>query len=164
MAIWKIAFDVRELALFTRGFMGGALGIEFTEVGDDWLKARMPLNERTLQPLNILHGGASAALAEEVASVAANLTLDFTRQFAIAMEVHTLHLKPVPKSTEWVEAVTRPLRLGRSAQHWQVWTYNSREELIATGFVVMAVREHTPETLAMVKPIVEHLKQENRLP
>src|SRR5687768_7666861 len=88
------------------------LGIEFVEIGDDYLKARMPVDNRTRQPMGLLHGGASLVLAETLGSVGAYLCIDPTKQTCVGLEINANHIRGV--SSGWVYGTARPLHLGRT--------------------------------------------------
>ncbi len=94
------------------------LGIVFTEVGEDWVRATMPVDARTLQPAGLLHGGASVALAETLGSVAGNLYLDTSRQMAVGLEINANHLRAKRSGT--VTGTARPVHVGRSTQVWEI--------------------------------------------
>lgn len=96
----------------------GHLGIEFIEVGEDYLVARMPVDDRTRQPVGLLHGGASVTLAETLASWAATFTVDHDRASCVGMEINANHLRPV--TSGWVTGVASPIALGRRTQVWEV--------------------------------------------
>ena len=96
----------------------GHLGMEFLEAGDDYLVARMPVDDRTRQPLGLLHGGASVALAETLASWAAIFTIDRGRSSCVGMEINANHVRPV--TSGWVTGVARPIALGRTTQVWDI--------------------------------------------
>ena len=84
---------------FGKGNMGEHLGIEFIETGEDYIKAKMPVDHRTHQPLGMLHGGASVVLAETLGSVAATLTLDLTKQYAVGLEINANHIRSIKNDT-----------------------------------------------------------------
>jgi 1,4-dihydroxy-2-naphthoyl-CoA hydrolase len=116
--IWN---DLPSLAIaneLSGGSLIGHLGIEFVEVGDDYLIARMPVDDRTRTPVGVLHGGASVALAETVASWAATFTVDSEQANCVGMEINANHLRPV--TTGWVTGVASPIVLGRRTQVWDV--------------------------------------------
>ena len=95
MSIWHAPLpDLAKLDALGTGSMPGHLGITFTGSGDDWLGARMPIDERTVQPWGRLHGGASVALAETVASVGAMLTIDPKTSAAVGLEINANHVRP----------------------------------------------------------------------
>ncbi|MCB9983295.1 MAG: hotdog fold thioesterase [Rhodospirillales bacterium] len=97
--------------------MGAHIGIEFTEVGEDFLKGRMPVDERTTQPFGILHGGASCVLSETLGSVAAWMTIDPDLYRAVGLEINANHIRAVTQGH--VIGVAKPLHIGRRTQVWQ---------------------------------------------
>jgi 1,4-dihydroxy-2-naphthoyl-CoA hydrolase len=115
----------------------GHLGIEFLEAGDDYLVARMPVDDRTRQPLGLLHGGASVALAETLASWASMLTVDPQEVSCVGMEINANHLRPV--TSGWVIGVASPIVLGRTTQVWQIRISDADERLVCVSRCTMAV-------------------------
>jgi 1,4-dihydroxy-2-naphthoyl-CoA hydrolase len=115
----------------------GLLGIEFVEVGEDYLTARMPVDDRTRQPVGILHGGASVALAETLASWAATLTVDPDQASCVGMEINANHIRPV--ASGWVTGVASPIALGRTTQVWEVRITDDDERLVCVSRCTMAV-------------------------
>ena len=113
------------------------LGIHFTEIGKDYIVATMPVNEKTKQPLGLLHGGANVVLAETLGSVAATLTVDRTKHYCVGLEINANHLKPV-KSGE-VKGVVKPIHLGRKTQVWEVKIYTDEEQLSCISRMTMAI-------------------------
>jgi 1,4-dihydroxy-2-naphthoyl-CoA hydrolase len=141
MAIWSREYSLKELNEMARGNMVGHLGIEFTEIGPDFLRARMPVDERTRQPAGLLHGGASAALAETLGSVAANLVRNPAGSMGtcVGLEINANHLRGVRDG--WVIGETRPLHLGRSTQVWEIRISDERDRLVCVSRLTMAVVE-----------------------
>lgn len=113
------------------------LGIEYTEVHEDFLKAKMPVDHRTHQQLGMLHGGASASLAEMTGSMAAYLSIDRDNYYCVGLELKINHLKPALSG--YVEAIATPLHQGMQTQVWQIKTYNENNEFIANSILTMAV-------------------------
>ena len=117
MSIWHAEPTLEGLHAFNNNCLVGHLGIEWTGWGADSLSARMPVDHRTVQPFQQLHGGASVVLAETLASVGANMTLDPTTHRAVGLEINANHVRPVP-SGQWVMGLPRcsprakPLRYG----------------------------------------------------
>ena len=105
------------------GALAMRLGMAVTELGPDFLRGTLPCDERTRQPFGLLHGGASAAFAETLGSIAGNLCLDGERFIAVGMEIHANHLKPVTHGL--VTGTARPVHVGR---HTQVWDIELRDE------------------------------------
>lgn len=99
--------------------MGAAIGLEFTGFGENYLEATLPVDHRTIQPMGLLHGGASVALAETLGSVAGNLVLDDPdRQAVVGIEINANHLRSV--KTGKVIGRVEPIRIGRSIQVWRI--------------------------------------------
>lgn len=134
-AIWKVSATPSALNEMGKETMMEVLGIVFTEIGPDYIRARMPVDHRTRQYRGLLHGGASVALAETVASTASNLVVDLSTQYAVGLEINANHLRAVREGYVWAEA--RPLYLGRTIHVWDIRIYEE-----ATGALVTALR-HT---------------------
>ena len=113
------------------------LGIEFLEVGDDYIKARMPVDHRTIQPFGLLHGGASVALAETLGSVAANLCVDREKKMCVGLEINANHIRPVTNG--FVYGIARPIHIGASTQLWEIRIHNEQEKLVCVSRLTMAV-------------------------
>jgi 1,4-dihydroxy-2-naphthoyl-CoA hydrolase len=138
MRIWQGAVpDVAALTALQSGSMGANLGIEFVEVGEDWVRARMPVDHRTRQPHGRLHGGASVALAETVGSLAANLTLDPARSVAVGLEINANHIRPVKDG--FVHATATAEALGRSTQVWSIRITDEADRLVCLSRFTVAV-------------------------
>jgi 1,4-dihydroxy-2-naphthoyl-CoA hydrolase len=138
MRIWRdAALDVGAFTALQSESMGGNLGIEFVEVGDDWLRARMPVDHRTRQPNGRLHGGASVALAETVGSLAANLTLDPGESIAVGLEINANHIRPVKDG--FVYATAKAEALGRTTQVWSIRVTGEADRLVCLSRFTVAV-------------------------
>jgi len=122
MAIWFKEFSIENMNQNGKNTLSEFLGIEFTEVGDDFLKATMPVNNRTKQPMGILHGGANIALAETVASMAANAVVDWNLFYCVGLEINANHIRSVKEGL--VTAITSPIHLGRTTQVWEINIFN----------------------------------------
>ena len=120
-----------------KGAMPEHLGIEFVEFGEDWAKARMPVDERTRQPFKRLHGGASVALAETVGSVAASMTVDRDKFVAVGMEINANHIRPAYEG--WVYGIARPESMGRTTQVWSIRIENEEGKLVCISRLTVAV-------------------------
>lgn len=113
------------------------LDISFTEVGDDYLVATMPVDHRTVQPAGLLHGGASAALAESLGSFGAYLTVDARQYDCVGIEINANHVRA--KTDGQVTGVARPIHLGRSTQVWDIRITDERERLICASRLTVAI-------------------------
>lgn len=117
-----------------------ALGIEFTYLGLDAVRASMPVDSRTVQYFNILHGGASVALAETVASCAAAAHVDLTRQRVVGLEINANYLRGVPgDQNQKVHAEAKPVHVGRKTQVWAIEIRNDEGKLVCVSRCTLAV-------------------------
>lgn len=133
MRIWKQDVTLEGLVQMGKQTMGDYLGIEMIELGDDFLRARMPVDERTVQPMRILHGGASVVLAETLGSVAGVLCLeDTTTHTIVGVEINANHLSSVREGGT-VFGTVRPIRIGRTVQVWQIDITDERERKICVS-------------------------------
>jgi 1,4-dihydroxy-2-naphthoyl-CoA hydrolase len=137
MSIWRNIATIEELQERARSTLIEWLGIRFTEIGPDFVRATMPVNAHTHQPMGVLHGGASVALAETVGSTAANLCVDSAREVCLGQEINANHLRPV--YTGWVTATARPLHRGNRSHVWQIEIRDERERLVCVSRLTMAV-------------------------
>ena len=135
--IWHKTPDIDELNQRGKDTAVSALGIEITELGDDFLKGSMPVDERTRQPLGVLHGGASVLFAESLGSIAANYVIDHDKAYCVGMEVNANHIRSIREGM--VTGVARPLHLGRSTQVWEIKIHDSKDRLICISRLTMAV-------------------------
>lgn len=137
-AIWHGGkFPVEGFDEASKGCLNGHLGMEIVEAGDDWLKARMPVDARTRQPYGLLHGGASVALAETLASMGAFATVDPTVKAAVGMEINANHLRPVTEG--WVYGEARPEAMGRTTQVWSIRITDEKGRLVCISRCTMAI-------------------------
>ncbi len=113
------------------------LGIEFTQIGDDFLQGTMPVDYRTKQPMGLLHGGANVALAETLGSVAASLTIDQQKQVCVGLEINANHLKSVREGV--VIGTAKPIHLGKSTQVWEIKIENQAGQLCCISRITMAI-------------------------
>lgn len=113
------------------------LGIEFVEVGPDFLRAKMPVDERTIQPFGLLHGGASVALAETVGSVASSLQIDLNEQICVGMEINANHVRGVRSG--YVYGTARPIHLGRKTHIWEIKITDDAENLVSVSRLTMMI-------------------------
>ncbi len=141
MAIWSKAYSLAEVAARGRGTMMEHLGMELTELGADFLAATMPVDARTRQPIGILHGRASVALAESLASTAGNLVVDRDQEYCVGLEINANHVRSARDGH--VTGVTRPLHLGRSTQVWET-RITQGEQLICVSRMTLAVLKRVP--------------------
>lgn len=134
--VWKTAVTVEQIAERSKDTLMEHLGIEYLEIGDDWLKARMPVDHRTKQTAGILHGGASAALAETLGSIAAGLCVDREKKRIVGLEINANHIRPVRHG--WVTGVTTPIHIGNTTQIWEIRLTNDEGKLTCVSRLTVA--------------------------
>ena len=137
MAIWYRNYSLEELKGRGIGTMVEHLGINITEIGDDFLKGTMPVDHRTVQPMGILHGGASVALAETLGSLAANFVVDNQVKYCVGLDINANHIRATRKG--FVAGVARPLHLGSSTQVWSIEITDEENRLLCISRLTMAV-------------------------
>lgn len=112
-------------------------GIEFIEVGKDYLIAKMPVDERTRQPLGLLHGGANVVLAETLGSVAASLLLNPAEKYAVGLEINANHIKSTRSG--YVYGKCSPIHIGKGTHVWEIRITNENEQLVCISRITMAI-------------------------
>ena len=137
MSIWAIQATPENLNAVSRNTMVEHIGIEFLEIGDDYLKARMPVDHRTTQPLGLLHGGASVTLAETLGSTAATLCVDMSQTVCAGLDINANHIRSV--TSGFVYGVARPVHIGNSTQVWEIRITDEQEKLVCISRITMAV-------------------------
>jgi uncharacterized protein (TIGR00369 family) len=136
MSIWKRPATVESLTAFSANTATDHLGIEFLEVGDDYITARVPVDKRTCQPYGLLHGGVSVVLAETLgSSAAACATPDGTR--VVGLDINANHLRAA--TSGWVTGITRPIHIGRTTHVWAIELRNEAGELTCVSRITMAI-------------------------
>lgn len=137
-SIWiNIPITLNDLNIHSENTMARHLGMEFTEIGENFLKATMPVDHRVHQPYGLLHGGASAALAETVGSTASWLVIDRKQQMCVGIEINCNHLRA--KKHGIVTATAQPLHLGATTHVWDIRIQDEEERLICISRLTMAI-------------------------
>ena len=138
MSIW---FDknlsISDVSEIGKNTMAEFLGLQWEEIGDDYLKMSMPVNASTRQPYGFLHGGASCVLAETIGSVASALVIDRDKFYCVGLEINANHLRSVSEGR--VVAVSSPLHLGKSTHVWDIKIYDDNENLICVSRLTVAI-------------------------
>ena len=137
MTIWRSLLSVEELNSGRGGTMLEHLGIEFTEITDDFIRGTMPVDGRTRQPYGLLHGGASVALAETLGSMGATMCVDSKEYQCVGQEINANHLRPVRAGL--VTGTARPVHLGGRTQVWTIDIVNEFRQLVCTSRLTIAV-------------------------
>ncbi len=136
MTIWKRPISIDDLARIHVDTAVDHLGMEFLEVGDDFIRARIPVDKRTRQPYGLLHGGVSVVLAETLGSCgAAYASPEGWR--AVGLDINANHIRSA--TSGWVTGITRPVHVGRTTQVWHIDMHNDAGELTCVSRITMAV-------------------------
>ena len=117
--------------------MTSTIGIEITDIGDDFICGKMPVDERTTQPFGLLHGGASAALAETLGSIGGGIKVYSNNETVVGIEINANHLKSVRDG--WVYGKATPIRIGKKIQVWNIEITNEDDDLICVSRLTLAV-------------------------
>jgi 1,4-dihydroxy-2-naphthoyl-CoA hydrolase len=138
MSIWyDPAITAEQINPIGKGNMAEWLGIEITEVGDDYLKGTMPVDDRTRQPYGLLHGGASVVLAETLGSVGAAFVVDRNKYDCVGLEINANHLRGVREGL--VTGIARPIHIGKTTQVWDIRIHDSRDKIVCISRITIAV-------------------------
>jgi 1,4-dihydroxy-2-naphthoyl-CoA hydrolase len=136
--IWHdLNVSLDSLNEMNAGTMGAAIGIEFTEIGKDHLRATMPVDERTRQPYGLLHGGASTALAETLGSVASAMVIDPRTHVCVGIAINANHVRAVREG--FVHGIASPLHLGSSTHVWEIRISDDDHNLICASRLTVAI-------------------------
>jgi len=143
MSIWfKKDWDIDRLNQFGANTMNELIGIRFTEVGENFIKAVMPVDNRTRQAYGLLHGGASVTLAETLGSVASIMVVDPEQYYCVGVEVNANHVRSAKDGT--VTGTATPLHLGLSSHVWEIKIIDKNDKLICAGRLTVFVKKKTP--------------------
>ena len=138
MSIWfDKSISLEKIKDFGKDFMPDFLGMCWVEIGDDFLKISMPVNERTRQPYGLLHGGASCALAETAGSVASALVIDLNKFYCVGIEINANHIRGIKEGI--VIGTTAPLHLGKSTHVWDIKIHDEEQNLICVSRLTVAI-------------------------
>ncbi|MCX2481938.1 hotdog fold thioesterase [Pedobacter sp. MR2016-24] len=135
--IWLKTFSPEDLNNRPKNHLGALIDIQFTEIGQDFLTATMPVDERTHQPAGILHGGASVVLAETLGSIASYMCIDPERYQAVGLEINANHLRPVKSGR--VTGICKPLHRGAKTHVWEIKIYDERGKMNCISRLTVAV-------------------------
>lgn len=137
--IWFSNVTEEILNQYSKNTMLEHLGIQFTEVGEDFIIASLPVDKRTVQPAGLLHGGASVTLAESIGSVGAYLCVDPEKYDCVGLEINANHLRS--KTNGIVYGKGKPLHMGRKIQVWEIKIRDEQDNLICISRITIAVIE-----------------------
>ncbi len=131
------ALTVEKLRPLGPNTMAAHIGIEWVEVGENFIKAKMPVDKRTNQPYGLLHGGASCVLAETLGSVASAMVIDHSRFFCVGLEINANHIRGVREG--YVTGVVLPLHLGNATHVWDIKIYDEKDKLVCVSRLTVAI-------------------------
>jgi 1,4-dihydroxy-2-naphthoyl-CoA hydrolase len=138
MGIWfKKDLSITDLSKLGKDTMAEHLGIEWIEPGEDFLCARMPVDNRTKQPYGLLHGGASVALAETLGSVAAAMVVDNNKFYCVGLEINANHVRSARDG--FVTGIAKPIHIGASTHVWDIKIYDDKQKLVCVSRITVAI-------------------------
>ena len=137
-SIWfKKELSLHDFVALGKATMGDHIGIAFTEIGTDFMKATMPVDHRTIQSYGLLHGGASCVLAETIGSVASAKIIDPEKFICVGIEINANHIRSVREGL--VTGIVKPLHIGNSTHVWDIKIYDEREKLVCVSRLTVAI-------------------------
>jgi 1,4-dihydroxy-2-naphthoyl-CoA hydrolase len=139
MSIWFRPYKLEDLQWMLKDNMCERIGIEITELTEDSLKGKMPVDHRTVQPMKILHGGASVALAESLGSIASNLIIDNSKYACVGLDINANHLRPASEGYVYAEA--KVIHIGKKTHVWSIEIKNKKGQMVCISRLTMAVIE-----------------------
>lgn len=137
MTLFQSGITLEKLNQFSANTLVAHLGIEIIGLGEDYIEAKMPVDHRTHQPLGLLHGGASVALAETLGSVAATCCVDAKTQYCVGLEINANHIKSVREG--FVYGIAKPIHIGKKTQVWEIKITNEQKQLVCISRITLAV-------------------------
>ncbi len=138
MSIWfNKNLVIADLVPLGKCNLAEHLGMEWVELGDNFLKARMPVDYRTMQPYGLLHGGASVALAETIGSVGAAMVTDHSKYYCVGLEINANHVRAAKAGS--VTGIGTPIHIGSTTQVWDIRIYDEAEKLVCVSRLTVAV-------------------------
>ena len=153
MPIWfDKKLSAEKLKSLSPGTMAAYIGIEWVEVGENFIKVKMPVDHRTIQPYGLLHGGASCTLAETIGSVSSAMVIDQTEFLCVGIEINANHVRSARKG--FVTGTALPLHLGSSTHVWDIRIVDGKDQLICVSRLTVAILPR--KASAMSKPVLTH--------
>ncbi len=138
MSIWfRKDLSLEKLMPLGKGTMSEYLGIEWLELGEEYIKAKMPVDHRTIQPYGLLHGGASCVLAETLGSVGSAMVIDHDKFFCVGLEINANHIRSAKKG--YVTGTVRPIHIGKQTHIWDIQITDESDKLICVSRLTVAV-------------------------
>ena len=138
MVIWfNKSLSIEDFLPLGKDTMGEYIGIEWLELGDDFIKAKMPVDHRTKQPYGLLHGGASCVLSETIGSVASAMVVDHSRFVCVGLEINANHVRSAREG--FVTGIATPLHLGANTHVWDIKIYDELQKLVCISRLTVAI-------------------------
>jgi 1,4-dihydroxy-2-naphthoyl-CoA hydrolase len=138
MPVWfDKELSVDKIRPLGKATMSEYLGIEWTEIGENFIKARMPVDHRTKQPYGLMHGGASCVLAETIGSVASAMVVDHKKFYCVGLEINANHIRSAREG--YVTGIATPLHLGSTTHVWDIKIYDEKEKLVCVSRLTVAI-------------------------
>ena len=138
MSIWlNKSLHLEEIKDISKNTMAEHIGIELTEIGENYIKGRMPVDHRTQQPYGLLHGGASVALAETLGSIASAFIIDQSKFFCVGLEINANHIRSVKEGFVYATAIS--LHIGRTTHVWDIKIHDEHEKLVCVSRLTVAI-------------------------
>ncbi|MEO7924687.1 MAG: hotdog fold thioesterase [Chitinophagaceae bacterium] len=138
MRIWfNKELSLADVSHFGKGTMSEHLGIEWTELGDNFFKASMPIDHRSIQPYGLLHGGASCVLAETIGSFASAMVVDHSKFYCVGLEINANHIRSAREGK--VTGVATPLHLGSTTHVWDIKIHDDNGKLVCVSRFTVAI-------------------------
>lgn len=144
-SIWFHPYTFEDIQCFKEANMIHHIGIAFTELGDDYLRGTMPVDERTTQTMGILHGGASVALAETLGSIAANLVVDPRKFACVGLDINANHIRSVRQG--YVTGTAKPIHTGSTTHVWSIEIVDENNRIVCISRLTMAVLKIEKENI-----------------
>ena len=137
MSIWFKEYVLSDIQSTLKNNMCETIGIEIVELTPNSIIGKMPIDHRTVQPMGILHGGASVALAESLGSIASNLIIDPEKSICVGLDINANHLRPA--SSGYVYAEATPIHIGKKTHVWSIEIKNETGKLVCISRLTMAI-------------------------
>jgi 1,4-dihydroxy-2-naphthoyl-CoA hydrolase len=135
--IWYKEYDTKDWKTKGENTIHHSLGIEITAVGTDSISGKMPIDERTYQPMKILHGGASVVLAESLGSIGSTMIVDPNKYYAVGQTITASHIRPGIKG--WISGTAKPIHIGTRSHIWDIQLFNDDQKLVCSCRLTMAI-------------------------
>jgi len=128
---------LEKMSNLNQNTMATTIGLELTDIGNDYVCGKIPVDSRTIQPFGFLHGGASVALAETIGSLAGQMQVDPEREIVLGIEINANHIKSVKEG--WVYGKASPIKIGKKNQVWEIQITDVEKKLVCISRLTLAV-------------------------